>query len=286
MKNSLKCLILLTMTTSHSFTAEKYVMGVWPWGGVGVCLIAALQHLAYCEKTNKVPVAYWGRDSLYYNPSGFNGEMNNVWEYYFEPLSPLKYSNGDKINNYVSSSYGTFHSQNLDQQELRDQTNKLWHKYIKPKANIQTKVDQFYKSEMQNKHIVGIHLRGTDITSFLNKINFKMKSIADTALKHATEDSIFYIMSDDLKLFDELCVLLKDRKVISYSCYRSDDGKPLHYKSKPSPAQVGEDVIVEMLLLAQCDYLVLMESNISAIPLAINNEVDFTFFWHDAALRI
>ncbi len=290
MKNFLRCIILLTIITSHCLTesSQKYVIGTWPAGGMGVCMISALQHLAYCEQEKKVPVVYWGPDSLYYHPNGFNGEMNNAWEYYFEPVSSLKYSNNDEIHHCCgsSNSCGKFHSQNLDQQELRDQAHNLWQKYIKPKTNIQTKTEQFYRSQMQNKHIIGIHLRGTDITPYLKHLN--LKAIADTALKHATKDSQFFIMSDDLKLFDKLCALLKDHKIISYSCYRSEDGKPLHYKNKkrPSFAQTGEDVIVEMLLLAQCDYLVLMESNISAIPLVINNEVNFTFFWHDAVLRI
>ncbi len=278
-----KGLLLLLLSSFYiSESDNKYVIGSWPGGGLGVCMISVLQHLAYCEKEGKIPVVYWDKKSFYYNPSGFNGEGANVWQYYFEPVSAFKYNAGDVVHACCGShaSCGKFYSLNLDNKAMRDEANFFYKKYIKPKAIVQKKVDQFYAENIAGKHTIGIHLRGTDILPKIKGVD--IKKIADEALKHAHEDTQFFIASDDLNLFNQLCAQLKGRKIVYYPCYKAGDNKPLHYKggSKPSYAQAGEDVLVEMLLLAQCDYVVLMQSNISSVVLIMNNNVNYRYFMH------
>lgn len=278
-------LSLIFLVLSSSVVAQgKYVIGPWPSGGLGVCLISVLQHLAHCQATNQIPVVYWGSSFYYYHPDGFNGSQGNVWEYYFEPVSHLKYA-GESLHNCCGGTgCGQFHSINMHEQSMRDQAHQLWKKYIHPKQNILEKVDRFYKESIEGKHTIGVHLRGTDVLP--DVVGLKMQRIVDATLAQVQEGSQLFVTSDDQNLINQFRSLVPDIKIIEYPCYKSEDGKPLHYRiPKSSYAQVGEDVIVEMLLMAKCDYLVLMQSNISAIPLMINNKVPFRFFMHNELKR-
>lgn len=276
--------VIFLLLSNFIVAQSKYAIGPWPAGGVGVCLISVLQHIAHCEATNQIPVVYWGPSFYYYSPSGFNGVQGNVWEYYFEPVSHAKYA-GEKLHACCGGiGCGQFGSINMDNQVLRDQAHRLWTKYIRPKQNILEKVDKFYKENIEGKHTIGIHLRGTDVLP--DVVGLKMQRIVDATLAQVREESQLFITSDDRNLINQFRALVPDIKIIEYPCYRSEDGKPLHYRiPRPSYAQVGEDVIVEMLLMSKCDYLVLMQSNISAIPLIINNKIPFKFFMHNELKR-
>ncbi len=251
--------------------SNKYVIGPWP-GGLGVNIHSVLNHLVHCELNNKIPVVYWGSNSFYYNSTGFNG-ARNVWEYYFEPTSNLTYHASDRIHSFQEKDFGKFSYYDTSQ-EKRDKANELFKKYIKIKPVIEHKVDQFYDLQMAGKKTIGIHLRGTDKVTE-NKL-VTPETIIEEALKYADEETQFLIASDEQKLLNKMIELLNGKKVIYYECYRSQDGSPLHiHRGKPSYAQLGEDVIVEMSLLARCDMFIRTLSSISAIVLYLNPKLNY-----------
>jgi hypothetical protein len=95
-------------------------------------------------------------------------------------------------------------------------------------------------------------------------------------LKYADENTQFFLATDEQKLLDAMIALLKGRTAVYYDCYRSVDSKPLHVHtkaSKPSFAQLGEDVIVEMWLMGKCNMLIHTLSNVSSIPLYLNPSI-------------
>ena len=259
--------------------SQKYVIGQWP-GGLGVCITAVLVHLSYCEAANKIPVVYWN-NKYYYNQGGFNGS-ENVWEYFFEPVSELKYEANDPINYFLADveySHFSYH-QAYKSQSMRDHAYQLITKYIKIKPIIQSKIDQFYNEHMINQNTIGIHLRGTD--KYTEEKPVTPERIITEALKYADENTQFLIATDERSLFDQMIDLLPGHRVIYYDCYRSDDGNPLfNYKKsklnckkeKPSYAQMGEDVIVEMALLAKSNVFLHTLSNFSAIVLYLNPQL-------------
>jgi hypothetical protein len=146
-------------------------------------------------------------------------------------------------------------------------------KYIRLNSIVQKKVDQFYNDHLLGKKTIAIHIRGTD--KCIEEKPVSPKIAVNEALKHADEHTQFFIASDEQRLFDEMIDLLKERKVVYYDCYRSDNGKPLHVRrKKPSQGQLGEDVIVEMWLMSKCDMLIHTLSNVSSIPLYINPHLE------------
>lgn len=255
---------------------RRYVIGAWP-GGMGSCFFAMLLHFRVCEHHNFIPIAYWGKESLYYCENGFNGSTN-VWEYYFEPISDLIYKPGDRINitdclgnpNSCGSFY--FNPWNLHQQMRNDAYNLLTKYNVKPNKIVQTKIDNFYRQNIEGKHTIAIHIRGTD--KFHEEKPVSPRAIVNEALKHANEHTQFFIATDEQRILNELLALLAGKKVIYYDCYRSPNNKPLHVKDRrPSFAQVGEDVIVEIYLLSMCNRLIHTISNVSILALFLNPKI-------------
>lgn len=258
-------LLLSTAITNGAEVSSKYVIGAWPSGGLGACLNAVLQHLLYCEQNNKTPVIYWGQDSTYYCEDGFN-DSYNVWEYYFEPISDLKYEQGDSINNFCSKPPIIFAYYNCEVNAVI--AGSLFKKYVKIKPSIQKKIDDFYNLYMKNKKTIGIHIRGTD--KFTEEKPIDPERMATEALKYADKDTQFLIASDERKIIDDLTNFLGEERVIYYDCMRSLNNKPLHYRSYPCFAQNGEDVLVEMALLSKCDFFLRTLSSVSAVVLYFN----------------
>lgn len=65
----------------------KAVRGGKKWGFFANFL-QIINHLEWCMKNNFIPVIYWAQETAYYDPKGYNGS-ENVWEYYFQPVSNL-----------------------------------------------------------------------------------------------------------------------------------------------------------------------------------------------------
>lgn len=272
--SSLCMLLMPTMLETKVDTktqAKKYVIGAHQ-GGFFAAFLAVLNHLAYCKSTNKIPVVYWDARSWYYRKEGFN-ESNNAWEYYFKPVSNLKYApKKDRLHASYDAPYNALHYTNLDN-STRHTVHNLITEYIHINPIVQRKIDTFYQRHMVGRHTVGIHLRGTDKCLEMKPV--AIEKIIATALEHALPDTQFFIASDEQQLLTRAAELLDGHTVIFYDCYRSSDThKPLHIRSndpvKPSCAQLGEDVLVEMSLFALCDVLVHTRSNVSAAALYYN----------------
>lgn len=260
----------LSQSKGPATKGKKYVIGSWP-GGMGVCLHSVLNQLHLCELHHYTPVVYWGSNSLYRNAKGFNGS-SNVWEYYFQPVSELSYG-GEPVNIFYNPSYTKFsyiHPRQHTPEAIQNERNyaySLIQKYIKLNTIVQKKVDQFYQQHINANHTIGIHIRGTD--KYKEEKPVSPATAVQAALKYAHEDSQFFIATDEQRILNELLTLLKDRRVVYYDCYRSQNGAPLHIR-RPSYAQVGEDVIVEMYLLSKCNMLIHTPSNVSNFPLYLN----------------
>lgn len=272
------CLLVSTFFINKSALIfedqEKFVIGGWLGGGMGISIIGVLNYLDYCESNNKIPVVYWQKyQSIYYTPAGFNGNNTNVWEYYFEPVSTLKYETGDEIHPYRP--YELFSYKNITN-ETRNRASQLAKKYIKYKRVVKGKIDNFYLHNMAGKINIAIHLRGTDKITEERPVPANV--IIKEALKYANKNTNFFIASDEQRLLDEMKKLINKAgfNAIYYDCYRSQNSTAIHshmpngYCPNEKIAQYGEDVIVEMALMAKSDILVHTPSNVSAIPLLLN----------------
>lgn len=253
-------------------TQPIHFIGTW-YGGFFASFNCVLHHLLWCEKNNHIPVVYWDKRSLYYT-QGFN-KNNNVWEYYFEPVSHVHSTPQQPIHLQFTPympDVVEFCPEYMDQ-ETRIKAHCLIVKYIKIKPRIQRKIDAFYAAHLAEKKTVAIHIRGTD--KGIEEPLVTAEKIVTAALEYADDDAQFFIASDEKNLLNKLIKLLHGRTIVYYDCYRSDTNKPLHIRSahKPSHAQLGEDVLVEVCLMARCNALIHTLSNVSTGVLYFNPHI-------------
>jgi hypothetical protein len=155
-------------------------------------------------------------------------------------------------------------------------------KYLIIQPHILAKVDDFVNKNFIGK-IAAIHIRGTD--SFFDKsrphlpVSFYKELIAEKLQDY----SKILICTDSLEILEILKSNFGD-KIISYDSEKSTLEKynfHLSYISE-NPYKIGEDVIIESLLMSRCDLLIKGTSNVSTFslienPYIIVHQVDFKF---------
>lgn len=253
---------------------EKFVIGS-RGGMVGFFsnFFGVINHIMWCEKNNKTPVVWWGKRNIYYD-SAF-GE--NVWDYYFNPVSPSRYKKGDKIRvAYLAPdktgircyTYSTFP---YITKEYRDSIHTIIKKYISLKPHILEKITKFYTEYLINKKTIAIHVRGLRDGIQPLDINRVIQ------VANACEGDQVLVATDEEKNIKILQKSL-NKKVIYYNAHRSADSNFLYLqpssKLDVSKAQLGEEVIIEAYLLSLCNVFIHSASNVALAVLFFNPNLE------------
>lgn len=265
-------LLALNFSNTTALSKEKYVIGCRSVGFFSN-FFQVLNHLDKCEQAKKIPVVYWGSACPYYTKEGYNGSFN-VWEYYFEPVSHLRYEFGDKVYTEYRASVASNNPACYFDKKYKLYFNSLINKYVCLKKNVRNKIDNFYTTNNMDKVItIGVHLRGTDKFIEVNPIDpliilNKAKQIA----LHLKKKCQFFIATDEEKLLELAKSVLK-KNVIYYDSQRSSNGKPIHYNRTFNKPLLGEEVLIEALLLSKCTYFLHTVSNVSMAVCFFNPDV-------------
>lgn len=244
---------------------DKYVIGTTTWG-LFADFKSVINHLTLCEFQHEIPVVYWDSGSSYY-VKGYR-QTENVWEYFFEPVSSLKYEINDVVHKGYWTQFKDLHQEDLDDLTRR-RVYRLIRKYIRIKPDIQKKVDDFYLKNMFEKKTIGIHCRGTDRALVVGEL-CPVQRIIDAANRLADEKTQFLVATDDQGLFEKLNQGLKG-EVIYYNASRSTATHNEWWRDEPNRAQFGEDVLIEVMLLSRCNlFFHATPSSVSACVLYFN----------------
>ena len=257
-------------------------------GGLFACFFGALNNIRWCKKNNVVPVVKWGEASLYYDADGYNG-ASEPWEYYFEPVSTLKYEDAilrkDTIYRDVDAAPdgskipATFHTQYYKsiEKDYRRSFYRIIVDHTKIKPQVLDQVETFYNDNLAGRKVIGIHMRGTD--KYKEHKNKKTSVEAICQLANARAKSfpqcVFFVATDEERLLLEAQELLKG-PVVYYECFRSLNGMGIHNSSKHgyNKAKLGEEVLIETLLLSKCDLFIHTKSNVSTAVLFFNPDLE------------
>jgi hypothetical protein len=269
-KNIYISILLVSLCFSGNIFAKKHAVGGWD-GGFFSAFLGVLNHLYWCEKTGNTPAIYWGKESLYWQEGSYNGTMN-AWEYYFEPVSSLPITeNEPRDMRYSVNNDNTFMGFMINP-EKRFLAHSLIQKYIRVKSTINHKIESFYTDSMKNIKTIGIHLRGTDKSNWIKAVNPLILLERANVEANLLGECQFLVTTDEYELL-ELATRVLKRPVIYYPCERSKNHIPLHIPScspVKNRALLGEDMLIEALLLARCDLFLHTDSNVSAAVLYFN----------------
>ncbi len=206
----------------------------------------------------------------YYRTLYNTNASENMWEYYFYP-----------VRNDIKKKYIRFFTtrpyRNVFSTENKTQL-ALFHEVltdrIRIKEGITRAAEQFWRNNLAEKKVIGIHYRGTDIhittdmyRGILKEPRVEEYFVAVDALLAKGYDTIL-LATDDEKIFQKF----KSRygeKLISHEIERSHDGRALHFFNS-NKRQQGEDVIVDAFLLSKCDFFLYGCSNVSTVVKYLN----------------
>jgi len=253
------------------------------------------------ELTNRKPIVYWGKNSLYNNHPD-----NDCFTDYFEGISQAALK---EIEPFHKDCYPSFWQQRELTDHIRrtrwyDKTNQqnylmsglyylnrdeplvvggefttiktllpwitkehrfyglsvhqiyrdLMAKYIKPKAFLQARVNDFINNGIQQKDYIAIHLRGTDKKQEKQSADIASINAELVEQLNKLEPSLpIFVMTDDVRQIE----LMRDRfgqRVKSIDVTRSDgDEQGVHHTAEDK-SKIAQEVIVDMCIAAQATY--------------------------------
>ena len=239
---------------------KVYVKQFPPGSGFGLMAIVS-SVIGLSASGEKVRVECNGNTPYFDEKSG-----PNEWEYYFEQpfiTGDIKHLPEDKITRDEFTTYNNITPFRKIPSLSTARKNSI--ERIKVRPHIIEKVDSFYKEHMDKLNVLGIQIRGTDcFTSGHGRDqSLNMDNVYEIV------DSKIDAYSKVLLVTDEYGVVERFRaryvgKVLHYDdAILSNDTVAIHQNPSNDKYKIGEDVLVESLLLSKVNYLLAMRSNIS-----------------------
>jgi hypothetical protein len=249
-------------------------------------------------------VVYWGRNSFcYWSDQGWHGALNG-WEYYFEPVSEhsltdllrlkperLALMTDRKLARYIESSdrldasrFVLMHKHRNDNDLLnqdgvrnfRQIYGQVISERIRVKQHVLAEVNGFWHQHLEGERVIGIHYRSTDKPAELAERSDPTPSVSiddylDRALAlDGAHDARFFLATEDELALERARQRLGNR-LVSTQATRSRDSIPPHLAV--GGPRVGQEALVDCLLLARCHHLVHGVSNLSHAALLFSPEM-------------
>ncbi len=150
-------------------------------------------------------------------------------------------------------------------------------KYIIIRKNIKKKIDNFIEDNFMGHRILGLHLRGKERADEIARF-WKMKMLSPSF--YFKEVDNYFKKYPNARLFiatdtKSLLKKVKERyggKVIHYNAILSEDGQAPHKQF--GGARVGEDVLIDCILLSKCDFLIHGISDVSFAATYFNKKLN------------
>lgn len=160
----------------------------------------------------------------------------------------------------------TLRGDNLERPDLHDVLNGIVEEHIRVKPAILAKLNAFVDAHFRGRRVIGVHIRGGEHNIEIEgwhrmaraPESLYMREI-DVYLKSKAEADIF-LATDNTQTVDIFRKRYGNR-IICSDAQRSSSGRAPHCET--TGYDIGEDVLIDGLLLAQCDYLV---HGISSVP--------------------
>ena len=251
-----------------------YIIRRSPGAGLFSNFIYVVNHLLIADKHNFIPVIDMENYPTIYNEKNSIHGTKNAWLYYFEPVSKYSLNDVYKSRNVIISTnifYKTFvHRIFANKNLLKFSKKIIIKKYIKQK------VHKFLTKNLFNKNkTLGIHYRGTSYKDSANHpfpptYSQLVKKI-DNLLRIKKFDKIFFA-SEDKAMFDLILKRYKD-KIVYYNSFRSiKDDAFKRYDRSNHRFKLGEEILIEGLILSKCHTFLFVETNVSTFVRLLKNK--------------
>ena len=135
------------------------------------------------------------------------------------------------------------------------------------------KADAFYSRHMAGRTVVAVHIRKGDFEG-KEGVGTSVEEFA-SAVDSCSGWELVYLATDCNVTLREMTHIYGSR-LLSYDCIRGDDTYGIHYRTDPglSKPRMGEEVLIDALLLSRCNWYVHGNSSMNFAVLSWNPHMD------------
>ncbi len=229
---------------------------------------------------------YFEKDTFYFSPTPPKQKTFIYWEK--NPLIPWHKSSSRHLHRLIFIGFclaNKNHKHGLASEIFKS---------LGLKSHIQKKADAFFQKTCAGRHVIGVHYRGTD------KVKLRKKSVSGAEAPHlpygfvfaeikksiehyAKDDFLIFVATDEQDFVTEIEKRFSNR-IVCADAFRSPDGNPVHAAAHfhdkkeekgisvhgQSMVQLGEEVLIDMLVLSKCNVLLRTESAVSLACQVVN----------------
>lgn len=182
----------------------------------------------------------------------------NWWSYYFEPVKLGAQENKKLVSHSLKRQFTKRGYNGMG----RTQAYEIIQKYVRLQPALQKKIDAFAAQHFSGENIIGVHYRGTDKISEAPKVPYKqVVEKVRAVISSSPRECKIFIATDEQAFLNEMIAQFPNR-VCYTDAHRSSDHQPVHRLYK-NCYEVGEEAVIDCLLLSKSDILVRTASNLS-----------------------
>jgi hypothetical protein len=265
----------------------KYNQAVGIFANILICLECLL-------KKNKNEILYFEFNNIHYS------NKFNVWEKFlhqpfqeYEDLiaKKIKEKNYQIENNqrYGGLKFDHTNNKKLDiyyNKKYINTLRKVFKKFIIFKKKIIDRSDKFEKKHLNNKTL-GVHIRGGDRFHGQGHYSDKRHLFTfedDIKPKVAQKIKInkyknIFLATDEKFFYDELKKNFKKNNIKFNSAINKKNVSHWDqvYSNEKNKTILGEDAIIDSIILSKCDYSLLSRSNLSVTSILLRDDYNFSF---------
>ena len=238
-------------------------------------------YIDYAKKKGYIPFVDWKN----YKTQYYDGK-NNVWNYFFQPVSNVKEEEVYKSKNvYLSgwtfkdiNSIGLFEADIFFNEEILKNSNKI----LKENLVFNNVVNQIVEEEsklLDIQNCIGVYVRGTDYVKLRPSGEYVQPDVkmVEKQISYFIDkyNAPIFLVTEDGNIYDELIKKYSDAiRIVSYDSFiRNYDGKNVLSKSNvlnDDKRIRGQNYLVKMILLSKCKYLISSITQGSKFSYALN----------------
>lgn len=241
-----------------------------PGAGMFSNVTFILNKIKFAEKHNLIPIIDMHNFTTIYNEKTKILSTNNAWEYYFEKLNKYSLHFAYKSKKYYISENKLSGDFSLD--ILSKKINKYF-KLIKFKSYLLKKSKAFIKKNFKkNDKILGVHFRGT---TYKVAQKHAFPATSKIMIKHVKklirnyDYNKIFISTEEQKYLDIFKKEFKDMCLFTNSFRSTNIDAFKTYPRKNHRYKLGEEIILDTLVLSKCEGFTFIKSNVSSAAISL-----------------
>jgi L-rhamnose mutarotase len=189
----------------------------------------------------------------------------NWWNSFF---LPIHLGESARVRTASHRMIHRYHKKGM--QMSRQKGRDLIEKYIQIRPEIVAKIADFLHKNFTADFMIGVHYRGTDKKREAPRVSYEtvFASIRDVIKKSGAQNYKIFVATDEQQFLTEIESEFEGN-VVAIDATRSQDGKAVHFSQK-NRYEMGEQALMDCLLLSKTDFLVRTASNLSYCSLLFN----------------